>query len=83
MLIQDHPYVAISDRDGAFLLPDVPVGVRYLRMWHESVGNLTAVTSGDREVRKPKGRRKVTIPAGGAVDLGVMQIAAESLQRKP
>lgn len=40
--VVDHPYFAVTGRDGAFLLRDVPAGRRVVQVWHERYGPLTA-----------------------------------------
>jgi plastocyanin len=50
IVVTDHPYVAVTDAQGAFRLPDVPPGTYTLRIWHE---------------RLPEQTRDVTITAGG------------------
>ena len=38
ILVLDHPYFAMPDDDGVFVLPDVPAGPYTLVAWHERVG---------------------------------------------
>jgi plastocyanin len=42
ILVLDHPYFVIPNVDGAFELPDVPVGDHTIVGWHERVGERTA-----------------------------------------
>lgn len=37
----DHPYHAVTAKDGAFVLADVPPGKYKLNAWHEAAGTLT------------------------------------------
>lgn len=39
----DHRFFAITDEDGRFIIPDVPVGQYTLRAWHEVLGEQTVV----------------------------------------
>jgi plastocyanin len=41
VLVQDHPYNAITDEKGAFKLTDVPPGDYELRVWQEKLGETT------------------------------------------
>ena len=41
ILVFDHPYFAIPDVDGTFVLPAVPAGAYTLVGWHERVGERT------------------------------------------
>jgi uncharacterized protein (DUF111 family) len=50
----DHPYFAISDKDGKFSLADVPPGQYNLMFWHEKLG---------------KGSQQLTVQPGAAQDL--------------
>ena len=49
--VVDHPYFAVTGRDGAFVLRDVPAGRRVVQVWHERYGPLTAT---------------VDVPSGGS-----------------
>ncbi len=39
-LILDHPYAAISQKDGSFEIKNLPEGTHKFRVWHERVGYL-------------------------------------------
>jgi plastocyanin len=38
IVVTDHPYHAVTDAYGEYLISDVPVGVYRLKVWHESLG---------------------------------------------
>lgn len=38
ILVFDHPYFAITDTNGDFILPETPAGTYKLRLWHETLG---------------------------------------------
>lgn len=63
-----HPYVAVSDGKGEFILHDVPADEPIeLRVWHER-----ARRRHDEIITSPEwtaGRRTVVVPAGAIVDL--------------
>lgn len=40
VLVLDHPYMAVSDANGDFVIEDVPSGRWNVRVWHESIGEL-------------------------------------------
>ncbi len=39
--IFDHPYVAITDENGSFVIKDIPPGVYTVEAWHESLGTVS------------------------------------------
>ena len=41
VIIAEHPYYALTDANGKFVLSDVPAGTYTLRMWHEGVAIVT------------------------------------------
>ncbi len=45
LIVQDHPYYAITDENGAFKLTDVPPGDYELKFWHETLGETTQKVS--------------------------------------
>jgi hypothetical protein len=48
LYVADHPYIAVTDADGRFQLPRVPVGSYQLRLWHPGI-----VMSGDTSSGRP------------------------------
>ncbi len=50
IMIAEHPYFALSDADGKFILDKIPPGTYRLKMWHEGV----VVTKTDLENGSPK-----------------------------
>jgi hypothetical protein len=38
VIVQEHPYYAVTDGNGKFSLGDVPPGEYTLRIWHEILG---------------------------------------------
>lgn len=41
IVIQDHPYYAVSGDDGSFKIDNVPAGKHTVQLWHESGAKLT------------------------------------------
>lgn len=37
-VVVDHPYAAITDKDGKFTIENLPAGANEFRVWHEKVG---------------------------------------------
>lgn len=49
----DHPFFAVSDEQGSFVIPDVPPGKYSLKAWHEGAGIQTKeIIVTDRDVSK-------------------------------
>jgi plastocyanin len=73
ILVTDHPYYTVTDKQGAFTLTDVPPGTYTLRLWHEGIHVV------DKEMEKEKVKKyffeepyiitqEVTVPEKGSVD---------------
>lgn len=54
IVVIEHPYYVVSDKDGLFRLEDVPAGTYTLRLWHETLGEL---------------EQEVTVEAGGQTNV--------------
>ncbi len=63
----DHPYYAITDKDGQFEIKGAPAGKCNIMVWQESIGYRGGA----------KGRKgyPITVKAGGPTDLGKLGIA--------
>ena len=49
----DHPFFAVTGKDGAFQLPSLPPGEYTLEAWHERLGTLTQkITIAPGETKK-------------------------------
>ena len=64
----DHPYFAVTDKDGRFSIKNIPVGEHTFVVWHET-GYLVDVTVDGKATKfqigdRGKGRVKVAIKAG-------------------
>ncbi len=60
-LILDHPYAAITDKQGKFRIDLLPAGEHEFRVWHEKVGYINR-------------KFKVTIKAGGTTELAPVKV---------
>ena len=69
----DHPYVAITGKDGSFTIPKLPVGELEFQIWHERV---TYLNTKDW----PNGRMKMKIQAG-VNDLGTVKLSPSALAK--
>lgn len=70
----DHPYVAITEADGTFKIPKLPVGKLDFQVWHERVGYFDTP-------EWPKGRLEVTIKPG-VNDLGQFKLSPSLFEKK-
>jgi len=75
VMVADHPYYAVTDKNGNFVLENIPPGSYTLHMWHEGV----AVTDKEMENGKVKkyyyeepyeSQKDVTVAANGDVAVG-------------
>jgi len=41
IVVQDHPYYAVTDESGAFKIANVPPGKHKVEVWHETLGKVT------------------------------------------
>ena len=78
LLVQDHPYMAVSGEDGTFEIKNIPAGEHEFQFWHES----GYVRNADFEGGKTdsRGRADITVKAGGTLDLGDIQVSAAALK---
>src|SRR5262245_13016199 len=68
----DHPYFALTDKDGNFEIKDAPAGNFIIFINHEKGGWL-------HTPRSSKGQ-PISIPVGGTLDLGKVEFKAAHLQ---
>ena len=80
LLVQDHPYMAVSDTQGRFTIDNLPPGEWTFVAWHERAGYLSHITRGDTSTAWEKGRFTVTIPEAGATDLGPVRVASQTFR---
>lgn len=79
VVVRSNPYAAVTQADGSFEIPGVPVGEIELQLWHEKAGSLAGVatTLGKAD---DKGRLKVEVKAAGT-NLGDITITPDALHR--
>jgi hypothetical protein len=79
ILVQDHPYMAVSGEDGTFEIKDIPAGKHDFQFWQEAAGYLKNAKFKSGATDK-KGRAELTIEAGKTLDLGDIKVAASALK---
>jgi hypothetical protein len=65
--VYDHPYFAVTGKDGAFEIKHAPAGDWRLKIWHET---------GWRGGAAGKDGEKVTVKGGAVTDLGKLKIGS-------
>ncbi len=76
LIVRDDPYAAVSAVDGSFEIQNIPAGEHEFAFWQEKAGNLgDLLFEGGKTSRR--GRVKLTIPAGGVLDLGEIKVSEE------
>ena len=78
VLVRDNPYMAVSGEDGSFEIKNVPAGDQEIIFWHGAHGYLRDLVVG-KEKADRKGQIEVKVPAGGEIDLGVIEITPDIL----
>jgi hypothetical protein len=82
VLVFDHPYTGISDRQGVLKIEKLPAGVPIdFKVWHESMEkSIDQVTLQDEPTLWPKGIVRWTLQPG-MNDMGVVKIKPEIFKR--
>jgi hypothetical protein len=71
ILVQSHPYAAVTSADGSFHMKFVPAGRWTLRAWHESIGFIGDPVTRDGKSERWVGGKDNTLP-------GVIPITIET-----
>lgn len=74
-VVLDHPYAAITDKDGKFEIKDLPEGDHEFVVWHETPGYLVK----NAKEPKKKGGLVVTIKAGETLEAPEIKVPVEKL----
>ena len=81
VVVKEHPYVAVTDKDGKLTIKNIPVGTWTFQFWHERPGYVTEVTIGGKKTSWKRGRPELTIKAGEN-NLGVIKLAPSVFEEK-
>ncbi|MEX0642316.1 MAG: hypothetical protein WD468_06425 [Pirellulales bacterium] len=79
VLVQNHPYMAVSAEDGTFEIANIPAGKHEFAFWHESPGYMQNLKLAGATTDR-RGRAELTIAAGKPLDLGTIKMPASSLK---
>ncbi len=80
VVVREHPYAAVSGKDGTLVLPDLPAGQWTFRVWHEVPGYVSDVSVGGEATRWTRGYLTVDVPADGKLDLGDVVVDADEFE---
>ncbi len=79
IVVQDHPFVAVTDAEGRFEIKGLPPGEWTFRVWQESCGYVQSATQNAEELAWDRGRWTVTVEPGKNA-VGVFQLQPELFQ---
>lgn len=79
VLVQDHPYMAVSAEDGTFEIKNIPAGKRDFTFWHEASGPMKNLKVGDGKTAR-RGDLELTINDGETLDLGEIKVPVALLK---
>lgn len=79
LVITEHPYSAVTDKDGNFEIPKIPYGEWTFRFWHERPGYLEELRNDGENVKLARGRWELKINRGeiNLPKLSVAKLAAD------
>jgi hypothetical protein len=80
LLVKDHPYAAVTGKDGTFEIKNVPAGKWTFQFWHEKGNYLDSVVVNGSATKWKKGRVDVEVKAGDN-DMGTIGVAANAFGR--
>lgn len=62
VLVQDHPYMAVTDKDGKFELKNLPAGTKLsIKLWQEKIGFVKNITVDKKSSKLRSGRYSITL----------------------
>ena len=64
VVIRDTPYMAVTDENGQFEIPHLPVGTWQFMVWHEQAGYVDKVSVGGKSVSWSRGILEQTLEPG-------------------
>ena len=79
VVVQDHPYMAVSDEGGKVEIKNIPAGKHGFTIWHEASGFLKGLKFGGG-VADRRGTVELTIKPGESLDLGEIKVPAAALK---
>jgi len=74
LVISDTPYMAVSDKNGEFLIENLPAGKHTFTVWHEAGGYVDEVEVNGEAKKWSRGRVDVVIRDKETTDLGEVKM---------
>ena len=81
ILVQDHPYMAVTDKDGNFKLSNLPAGKLTLKVWHEACGWIKSAEIDNKPATWKKGKYQLDLKPG-AKEKHTYQLDAKLFSKK-
>ena len=81
LLVRPNPYFAVSNKDGAFEIKNLPAGEIEFQVYQEKCGYVEDAELEGKKVNWPKGVFKVMIQAGKDTDLGDIKLGAKQFAK--
>ena len=82
-MVSEHPYVALTDDKGEFMLKNVPPGTYKVKCWHEGWKQMSEKGIGRIELQAMGDMRTVTVKAGETVNVDFAGLAELKPPAKP
>lgn len=82
LIVSEHPYVAVTDKDGRFEIRNVPAGEWKFRFWHERPGYMKMLVTNGQPAPLDKGNWLLTIAPDRTLDLGDLIAPADQFSAK-
>lgn len=81
LIIKDHPYMAVTDKDGKFTIKNVPAGEWTFQFYHDKTGYVQKVIEGGAPKKWLAGRKKLTINDGKTTSLGKVEVPVSAFEK--
>ena len=81
ILVRDEPYAAITDKNGAFEIKNIPAGTWKFQFWHKKCAAMRKLDIPGYKVGR-RGEIEVEIQDGKTLDLGELKIDVNDLLKK-
>lgn len=80
LVIREHPYVAVTDKDGRFTIRNLPTGEWTFQFWQEKAGYVSHIDLGGQKVEDKKGLYQLPIDRE-KVDLGDIRLEPKLFEK--